>query len=97
MQSMSEVETTSRTRPGAMLAGTVIALLCALGSLIWAYSLSGKISLQQAEIADARQKIADWIRDRHILFLYQLALVMPGIWPQFDRSRSMMRDSLVLR
>jgi len=28
---------------------------------------------------------------------YQLALVMPGIWPKFAKSRSAMRDSLTLR
>ena len=28
---------------------------------------------------------------------YQLALVMPGIWPKFDSERSAIRDSFTLR
>ena len=43
-------------------------------------------------------EIANGIRDRHVLSLsYQLALVMPGTCPKFERSRSAMRESLSLR
>src|SRR6185437_13513391 len=56
--------------------------------------------VQAAELAvpDAGQKIADGIRHRHVdSSPYQLALVMPGIWPKLARSRSAMRDSFSLR
>lgn len=52
---MSELDDTPRTHSGALLAAIAIALLCALGSLFWAYTLSGKISSQQAELTEAKQ------------------------------------------
>ncbi len=53
---MSESEQTPRTYSGALLAAIAVALLCAVGSLVWAYTLSGKITAQQAELADAKQR-----------------------------------------
>ncbi len=43
-----------------------IALLAALGGLIWSYSLSGRLTNQQAELADAKQqnvKLASELRE----------------------------------
>jgi DNA anti-recombination protein RmuC len=52
---MSEVDDTPRTYSGALLAAIAVALLCAIGSLIWAYNLSGRLSAQQTELAEAKQ------------------------------------------
>lgn len=53
---MSEYENTPRTYSGAFLAAVAVALVCAVGALIWAYSLSGRISAQQAELSEAKQR-----------------------------------------
>jgi DNA anti-recombination protein RmuC len=53
---MTEVDDTPRTHSGALLGAIAVALLCALGSLIWAYNLSGKITAQQEELADAKKQ-----------------------------------------
>ena len=53
---MSEVDNTPRTYSGALLAAIAVALLCALGSLFWAYSLSGRIAAQQTEVQEAKQR-----------------------------------------
>jgi len=53
---MSETEETPRTYSGALLAAIAIALLCAIISLAWAWNLSSRLSAQQAELADARQR-----------------------------------------
>ena len=53
---MSEFENAPRSYSGAFIAAIAVALLCALGSLFWAYSLSGRITSQQAELAEAKQK-----------------------------------------
>ena len=53
---MSEYDNTPRTYSGAFLAAVAIALVCAVGALIWAYSLSGRISAQQSELAEAKQR-----------------------------------------
>jgi len=53
---MSEIDETPRTYSGALLGAIAVALLCALISLIWAWNLSGRLSAQQAELADARQR-----------------------------------------
>jgi hypothetical protein len=50
------LENPPRNYSGALLAAIGIALLCGIGSLIWAWSLSGKLSTQQQELADAKQK-----------------------------------------
>lgn len=53
---MEELESTPRSHSGALLAAVAIALLCAIGSLFWAYMLSGRIASQQAELVEAKQK-----------------------------------------
>ena len=53
---MSEDENTPREFSGALLAVIAVALLCALGGLIWSYTLSGRLTSQQAELADAKQQ-----------------------------------------
>ena len=53
---MSEVDDIPRTHSGALLAAIAVALVGALGGLIWSYSLSGKLSSQQVELADAKQQ-----------------------------------------
>ena len=51
-----EFENAHRTVSGALLAVVAVALVCALGGLIWSYTLSGKLTAQQAELADAKQQ-----------------------------------------
>jgi hypothetical protein len=53
---MSEVDDTPRSYSGALLAVIAVALVGALGGLIWSYTLSGKLSTQQLELADAKQQ-----------------------------------------
>jgi len=53
---MTEVDETPRTHSGALLGAIAVALVGALGGLIWSYSLSGKLSSQQVELADAKQQ-----------------------------------------
>jgi DNA anti-recombination protein RmuC len=53
---MSEIDDTPRTYSGALLAAIALALLCAIGGLIWAYTLSGRIAHQEAALADANQQ-----------------------------------------
>jgi multidrug efflux pump subunit AcrA (membrane-fusion protein) len=53
---MSEVDNTPRTYSGALLAAIAVTLLCAIGSLIWAYNLSGRLSAQQTELTEAKQR-----------------------------------------
>jgi multidrug efflux pump subunit AcrA (membrane-fusion protein) len=53
---MSELEETPRTYSGALLGVIAAALVCALGSLIWCYTLSNKASTQATELADAKQE-----------------------------------------
>ncbi|HWG21573.1 MAG TPA: hypothetical protein VG225_13670 [Terracidiphilus sp.] len=53
---MSEVENAPRSYSGALLAAIAIALLCAVGSLIWAWSLSGRLAAQQQELSETRQR-----------------------------------------
>ncbi len=47
-------EETPRTYSGALLAVIAVALLLGLGGLIWTYTLSGKLTTQQQELADAK-------------------------------------------
>jgi len=51
---MGELEETPRTYSGALLAAIAVSLLLALGGLIWSYTLSGKLTSQQQELADAK-------------------------------------------
>jgi len=53
---MSEFETTPRTYSGALMAAIGVALLGALGSLFWAYLLSGRIAAQQTELQETKQR-----------------------------------------
>jgi DNA anti-recombination protein RmuC len=59
---MSESEGTPRYS-GALLAAIAVALLSALGSLFWAYNLSGKVTAQQAELAQAKQQNVELAAD----------------------------------
>ncbi len=49
-------EQVPRTHSGALLGAIGAALLLAIGGLIWSYTLSGKLTAQQAELADAKQQ-----------------------------------------
>jgi hypothetical protein len=53
---MSEVEEAPRTYSGALLGAIGVALVAALGGLIWCYSLNGKATTQATELADAKQE-----------------------------------------
>lgn len=53
---MSESEEAPRTYSGALLAAIAIALLAAVGGLIWCFTLTTKLSTAQAELADAKQQ-----------------------------------------
>ncbi len=45
-----------RTYSGAFMAAMAIALLAAVGSLVWCFTLSSRLSTAQAELADAKQQ-----------------------------------------
>lgn len=53
---MSEVDNTPRTYSGALLAVLAVALLAALGGLIWSYTLSGRLTTQEAALNDAKDQ-----------------------------------------
>jgi hypothetical protein len=53
---MSELEDAPRTYSGAFLAAVAVALVTALGGLIWSYSISGRLTQAQADLADAKQQ-----------------------------------------
>jgi hypothetical protein len=53
---MSEIEDTPRTYSGALLGVLAVALVAALGGLIWCYVLNGRLAAQQSELADAKQQ-----------------------------------------
>ena len=55
---MSELDNPPRSYSGAFLAVVAIALLCAIGGLVWAYTLSGRLSHQEAAMADQNQQSA---------------------------------------
>jgi DNA anti-recombination protein RmuC len=55
-QKMSELEDAPRTYSGAILGVLALALLCALGGLIWSYTLSGRLTRQEAALAEANQQ-----------------------------------------
>lgn len=52
---MSELEDAPRTFSGAFLAVMAVSLLAAIGGLIWCYTLGGRLTTQQAELAEAKQ------------------------------------------
>ncbi len=49
-----ETETTPRTHSTALLVVLAVALVAALGSLIWSFAISGRVSRQETELTDAR-------------------------------------------
>jgi chromosome segregation ATPase len=53
---MSELEEAPRTYSGALLAAIAVAVLLGVGGLIWTYTISGKISTQQQELAEAKSQ-----------------------------------------
>ncbi len=53
---MSEYDNAPRTYSGALLAVIALALLGALGGLIWSYTLSGRIAAQKTELDEAKQQ-----------------------------------------
>ena len=53
---MSDIEEAPRTYSGALLAAIAIALLAAVGSLVWCFTLTSKLSTAQAELADSKQQ-----------------------------------------
>ncbi len=65
-QKMSEIDEAPRSYSGALLVVLALTLLCAIGGLIWAYTLSGRVAHQEAAMADANQqnaKIAAQLRE----------------------------------
>lgn len=55
---MSEVEETSRSYSGALLAALAAALLIGIGGLIWCYTLNTRLGGQEAALLDAKQQNA---------------------------------------
>jgi DNA anti-recombination protein RmuC len=55
---MSEVEDTPRGFSGALLGAIALAVLCAIGGLIWSYTLSGRLTHQETALAEANQQNA---------------------------------------
>lgn len=53
---MSDLDTTPRTYSGALLAVIALALLGVAGGLIWTYTLSSRLTHQEAALADANQQ-----------------------------------------
>jgi hypothetical protein len=55
---MSSIEETPRTYSGALLAVIAVALLCAIGGLIWTYTLSGSLAHEEVALTEANQQNA---------------------------------------
>ena len=53
---MSEIDNAPRSYSGAFFAVLVIALLAAIGSLVWCYLLGSRLTSAQAELADAKHQ-----------------------------------------
>ena len=53
---MSEFDTTPRTYSGALLAAIAVALLAAVCGLIWTFTLSGRLTTQEAALVDAKDQ-----------------------------------------
>jgi F0F1-type ATP synthase membrane subunit b/b' len=51
-----ELENAPRTYSGALLAVIAVALLVGIGGLIWTYTLNGRLTHQEAALADANQQ-----------------------------------------
>ena len=56
---MSEIEDAPRTYSGALLAAIAVALLAAIGGLVWCFTLGSRLTTAQAELADAKQQNAE--------------------------------------
>jgi DNA anti-recombination protein RmuC len=50
------IEPTPHSTPVALIVAVSAALLAAVGGLVWSYTLSGKLTTTQTELADAKQK-----------------------------------------
>ena len=50
------IESTPRSTPVALFVAVGVALLAALGGLVWSYTLSSKLATTQTDLADAKQK-----------------------------------------
>ena len=61
---MSEIDETPRTYSGALLAAIAVALLAAIGGLVWCMTLNSKITAQQAELTEAQQQNAKLAADQ---------------------------------
>jgi len=55
---MSEIDDTPRTYSGAFLAVIALSLLCAIGGLIWTYTLTGRMARSEAALSEANQQNA---------------------------------------
>jgi len=53
---MSGIDEAPRTYSGALLAVIAVSLVAAVASLIWCFTLGGRLSAAQAELADAKQQ-----------------------------------------
>ena len=53
-----EIENPPRTYSGALLAVIAVALLAAIGGLIWSFTLNGRLSRQETAMAEANQRAA---------------------------------------
>ena len=53
---MSELDDAPRTHSGALLGVLAVALVAAIGGLIWTYNINGKVTSQATELADAKQE-----------------------------------------
>jgi hypothetical protein len=63
---MSVIDDTPRSYSGALLAAIAVALVAGLGGLIWSWSLSSRLSGQEAALIDARdqnKKLASDLRE----------------------------------
>jgi chromosome segregation ATPase len=63
---MSEVEETPRSYSGALLATLAVALLAAIGGLIWSYTLGSRLGVQETALTEAKEqnkKLASDLRE----------------------------------
>jgi len=63
---MSEVEETPRSYSGALLATLAVALLAAVGGLIWCYTLGSRLGVQETALTESKEqnkKLASDLRE----------------------------------
>jgi hypothetical protein len=53
---MNEMDEAPRTYSGALLGMLAVALVAAIGALIWSYTLSGKVANEQTSLSDVKQE-----------------------------------------